>query len=100
MSRKTYIDVLSQIGAKRCAYVGREWASRQCDCKFHRGGKLREHGEESTGCPEIRYLVRFLQSMDDETFNELFGWPGPPKPEPPPQDAESMYGRELDTNVE
>lgn len=74
--REHYIDILSQIATQQCAYSWKEWAER-CDCKFHRGGELTIKSETSNGCPELRYIIRHLEELDDETFAEIFRWPGP-----------------------
>lgn len=64
--RQQAIDFVTAMGARVCGYVGGEWPDRRCDCKFGGPGK-----GEKTGCPELRVLLKALQTMTDEQWQEF-----------------------------
>jgi len=70
-SRQDLIDAVEQIRKTCCKYLsGIEGGF--CDCKFGMADFGKNTGEQ-TGCPELRMVVRLLETMSDETYSGMMG---------------------------
>lgn len=84
-SQEELVTAIIKLGAENCQYMGpkdvSEWPFSRCDCKY--GGPT--PNSESTGCPELRSLLKLVASMNKRRWEETvanvqnFNRPGRPK---------------------
>jgi len=61
--REEALRNLKKMQQEACLYN-----NTPCDCKYGASGS-----REETGCPELRTVIKMLENMDDEQYNEILG---------------------------
>lgn len=64
-SRENVLKVIKKLQEKHCGYVG-----DRCDCKY--GGSFQD---EQTGCPELRCIIKLLENLNDEEYEQYLKGP-------------------------
>jgi hypothetical protein len=62
------IKALKGVRRNVCCYSSENF----CDCKYGLDDKeMIEFGSETTGCPELRTVIYFLEKITEEEFKEI-----------------------------